>query len=66
MKRDINISRLLESICKDGGEDDILEFAVWKVVLRNLDEDINQKMTLEQRKERVMDILQSEVDKWIK
>lgn len=66
MKRDINISRLLESICKDDGEDDILEFAVWKVVLRNLDEDINHKMTLEQRKERVMDILQSEVDKWIK
>ena len=66
MKRDINISSLLEAICREGGEDDILEFAVWKVVLKNLDEDINRKMSLEQRKERVMEILQNEVDKWIK
>lgn len=66
MKRDINISSLLEVICKAGGEEDILEFAVWKLVLHFLDEDIEHKATLKQRKEKILDVLQSEVDKWIK
>ena len=66
MKRDINISRLLEAICKDGGEEDILEFAVWKLVLHFLDENIEQKATLEQRRSKVMDVLEAEIDKWIK
>ena len=62
----VNIHRLLilTGIYKDGGEDNIVEFAVWAVVMRFLDSEV--KLSNEQRRENVRDVLEKEIDKWIK
>ena len=51
--------RLFEAIETVTGQKAIIEYAVWKTVLTFLD-------TGKDRKERVMEYLESEVSKWLK
>lgn len=56
----IHCKRLLDWLDNEGFKDDIIEWAVWRVVMDVID------TTKENRREKVIDCLEKEIDKWIK
>lgn len=62
MKEKISIHKLLETIWADNGKEDILQFAIWRLVIDLMDED-NQG---EKLRNKVLDVCNKELDKWVR
>ena len=62
MNTEVNTHRLLEYICNEGLEGELIEFAIWKIALKYL----GIEYTDIQKREKILEVCDKEIDKWVK